>query len=313
VSLEVLSPARTAALLPYGPLAEEIAVVMREVASGQASVPPRTIVELALGTLLTMPAADQRLAVVKVVTVHPGNAARGEPTISGEVIVAAADDGRRLGVLHGGSVTVRRTAALSLLAARTLWTPGAEGPLLVVGAGAQGRGHAEALATEPGVTRVLIASRTRSKAEALARDLADLDVEACVVPPSGEQFERAVAEAAVVVTATTSLTPVLQGGVRPDAVVCAVGAYRHDMSELAPAVVAGAGIVVVDTLHGAKAEAGDLIAAATSETWSWRDAVELSDLLGAGARAERGPGHAVFKSVGHAMFDLAAARVAFPR
>src|SRR5690606_28283538 len=177
VSLEVLSPARTAALLPYGPLAEEIAVVMREVASGQASVPPRTIVELALGTLLTMPAADQRLAVVKVVTVHPGNAARGEPTISGEVIVAAADDGRRLGVLHGGSVTVRRTAALSLLAARTLWTPGAEGPLLVVGAGAQGRGHAEALATEPGVTRVLIASRTRSKAEALARDLADLDVE----------------------------------------------------------------------------------------------------------------------------------------
>src|SRR5690606_23829180 len=63
----------------------------------------------------------------------------------------------------------------------------------------------------------------------------------------------------------------------------------------------------------AKAEAGDLIAAATSETWSWRDAVELSDLLGAGARAERGPGHAVFKSVGHAMFDLAAARVAFPR
>src|SRR5690606_13543641 len=97
------------------------------------------------------------------------------PTITGEVIVIDANAGRRLGVLHGGTVTVRRTAALSLLAIRTLRGHTAlasgdshgsrastsaamsEGTLLVLGAGAQARGHAEALAGQPGVTGVVIA------------------------------------------------------------------------------------------------------------------------------------------------------------
>lgn len=309
-----LSAEQTAALLPYGVLAEEIAAVLLENAAGQVSVPERTIVELPRGSLLTMPAADRRLAVVKVVTVHPGNAGTDLPTISGEVIVADAGDGRRLGVLHGGTVTVRRTAALSLLAARTLRPAGSSGSLLVVGAGAQGRGHAEALASEPGITRVVVASRTRSRADDLAAELAALDVSVSVVPPAGERFEAAVAEAALVVTATTSRSPVLVGGLRSDAVVCAVGAYRHDMAELAPEVVASAGTVVVDTLPGAKAEAGDLIAAAATGLWSWDEAVPLLELLGPAAGTGRASGparHAVFKSVGHALYDLAAARVAF--
>lgn len=310
MSLEVLSAERTAALLPYGAVADEIAAVMREVEEGRATVPPRTVVALPHGTLLSMPAADERLAVVKFVTVHPDNAAAGKATILGEVIVADADDGRRLGVLHGGTVTVRRTAALSLLAARTLRQPGTRGTLLVVGAGAQGVGHAEALAGEPGIDGVVIASRTRQKADALAASLEAGGVAARVVPPAGARFEQAVAEAAVVVTATTSKEPVVSGGLRDDAVVCAVGAYRHDMAELTPEVVAGAGRVIVDTLPGAKAEAGDLIAAAATGLWSWDEARELRELLGPQPVAAL-PRYTVFKSVGQALYDLAAARVAF--
>src|SRR5690606_30200655 len=156
-------------------LADEIATVLRANAAGSLDVPERTVVDLPAGTLLSMPAADTRLAIVKVVTVHPGNAGPALPTIAGEVIVADATDGRRLGILHGGTVTERRTAALSLLAVRELrrderWAT-ASGTLLVVGAGAQARGHAEALADLPGVTDVVIASRTASKAEALAEHL----------------------------------------------------------------------------------------------------------------------------------------------
>lgn len=312
-----LSADQTAALLPYPALADEIATVLKANAAGTLSVPERTVVDLPKGTLLSMPANDAELAIVKVVTVHPGNAGTELPTISGEVIVASARDGRRLGILHGGTVTGRRTAALSLLAARELrrdprWSA-AEGPMLVLGAGTQGRTHAEALASLPGVTEVFIASRTTARAVQLAADLTATGLTASAIEPHGPEFERVLAAAALVVTATTSRLPVVSGGLRRDAVVCAVGAYRHDMAELGPEVVAGAGDVYVDTLAGAKDEAGDLIAAVDAGVWSWDRAVPLTDLLlgRAPGGAEERPGHAVFKSVGHALYDLAAARVAF--
>jgi len=255
--------------------------------------------------------------MVKVVTVHPGNAGTNLPTISGEVIVADARDGRRLGVLHGAVVTARRTAALSLLAVRTLrrqgWGASGRGDLLVIGAGAQGRAHAEALAGEPGVESVVIASRTNDKAASLAGRLAGTGHRASTVAATGGEFEAAVAGAAIVVTATTSRSPVLTGGLRLDAVVCAVGAYRHDMAELGADVVGAASTVVVDTLVGAKAEAGDLIAAVEAGAWSWDQALPLAVWLGAERprEAARRPAYAVFKSVGHALYDLAAARLAF--
>jgi len=314
-----LTAEQTAALLPYGALSDEIGAVLRANAAGTLHVPERTVVDLPRGTLLSMPASDADLAIVKVVTVHPGNAGSELPTISGEVIVASAADGRRLGILHGGTVTGRRTAALSLLAARELrrderWAA-AEGPLLVIGAGTQGRTHAEALAELPGVEEIVVASRTIDRARELAEHLNRQGHSATAIPPSGADFDRAVGAAAVVVTATTSERPVLKGGLRPDAIVCAVGAYRHDMAELGAEVVATAGDVYVDSLAGAKDEAGDLIAAALQGDWSWDLAVPLIDLLldEAPQPVAAKAGHAVFKSVGHALYDLAAARVAFPK
>jgi 1-piperideine-2-carboxylate/1-pyrroline-2-carboxylate reductase [NAD(P)H] len=88
--------------------------------------------------------------------------------------------------------------------------------------------------------------------------------------------------------------------------VCAVGAFRHDMTELSPQLVSH-GSVLVDTLPGAKEEAGDLIDAARSGHWSWEQARQLIDFL----EGPRLPGPIIFKSVGHALFDLAGARLAF--
>src|SRR5690606_27377312 len=79
-----LTAEQTAALLPYGALADEIAAVLRANAAGTLSVPERTVVDLPTGTLLSMPASDADLAIVKVVTVHPGNAGSELPTITGE-------------------------------------------------------------------------------------------------------------------------------------------------------------------------------------------------------------------------------------
>jgi len=322
---------QTADLLPYGRLRDELATVLAEHAAGRLYLEERIILPLAAGTLLAMPASDDRLSITKVVTVHPGNADRGLPTITGEVIVARADDGTRLGLLHGGTVTMRRTAAVSLVGARVLGVdernaaaaPGsAARRLLVFGAGDQARGHAEAFVEELGIEHVTVSSRSDDRARALVEYLQRSGVDAEVLSTGPDALAAELSRAATIVTATTSVRPVLEAGVRADAAIFAVGAYRADMAELSPAVVGSASRVVVDTLAGARHEAGDLIQAADAGTWSW-DAVEtLADLLAAQgataaaatdavtARPRGAP--TVFKSVGHAMYDLAAARVAFP-
>lgn len=288
-------------LLPYGPLAESIREVVLAAAEGRATAPPRVRVPLPEGgTLLVMPASDGELAITKLVTVHPRNASRGLPTIRGEVVVLAAETGERLGLLDGGAVTARRTAALSLLAARAL-APRPESPLLVVGAGTQGRSHLEAFREGLGVRRAFIASRTPQSAEGLAAHARDLGMEARAV----RRPEEALAEARLVVTATTSREPVLPEKLHPETFVAAVGAYTPEAAELPPALVAE-GSVFVDTLEGAREEAGDLIRAAAAGAFRWEEATEFAGALREGKRPAGGP--VIFKSVGHALWDLAAAR-----
>lgn len=323
MSYPILDADRTAERLPYGALADAIEQVLRDRQAGALRLAERTVLPLKDGTLLTMPASDDRLTITKLVTVHPGNAAKGLPTIQGEMMVARADDGTRLGLLHGATVTMRRTAALSVVALRALRLGREEavsrGPLLVFGAGDQARAHAEAFTAEFGIPRVRIVSRTRERAERLAARLRERGVAAEVVAtmdpaasdePLPDEVARAVAEAPVIVTATTSRSPVLRGATRHDGVIVAVGAYRHDMAELSPGTIRDAAVVVVDTLEGARAEAGDLIQAVEAGVWSWGRARTLLDVLDAPPTLA---GVRIFKSVGHAMYDLAAARVAFAR
>ena len=102
------------------------------------------------GVLIAMPATDARVAITKLISFVADNGARGLPAIQGDVIVFDARDGRRLALLDGPTVTARRTAAVSLLAAQRL-APRTDGPLLIVGAGVQGRAHLEAFRQGSGV------------------------------------------------------------------------------------------------------------------------------------------------------------------
>ena len=166
--MHALSAAETVALLPYPALADMLAQVLRDRKGGVAQAPQRLGVPLAGGGLLfLMPAADDRLAITKLVTIHTGNTHHGLPVVQADVLVMETASGRRLFTLDGNVVTARRTAALSLLAARTL-APSPGGPLLVLGAGTQARSHVEAFVEGLGVREVYICSRTRENAETLA-------------------------------------------------------------------------------------------------------------------------------------------------
>jgi 1-piperideine-2-carboxylate/1-pyrroline-2-carboxylate reductase [NAD(P)H] len=137
--VEILDTQTTAGRLPYPALADSIREVALAMDSGDLHTLPRFALPLQEdGILLVMPACDQDIAITKLVTVHSDNPGHGLPTIQGEVVVMDAATGERLGLLEGGVVIARRTAALSMLAAREL-APRPDGPLLVVGARSRGR------------------------------------------------------------------------------------------------------------------------------------------------------------------------------
>lgn len=299
--MDVLTAQQTHARLPYVELADAIARVMR---STHAWAPERLHMPLPeQGTLLVMPAADEHIAMTKMVSIHPRNGEAGRDTLQGELVVLDAATGERRGMLDGAVVSGRRTAALSLLAARTL-APVQDGPVVIVGAGVQARAHIEALAAGLASREFYICSRTRTRAEALARDVeAALGVHADVI----DRVEQAPAHTRMYVTVTTSREPVLPERLPDDAFVAAVGAFKPDMLELPPPLIAR-GRVVVDSLAGAQAEAGDLIHAAGEGAFDWDRAQLLSDVLEAGVP---GKGPVLFDSVGHSLWDLAAARLAF--
>jgi ornithine cyclodeaminase len=109
----------------------------------------------------------------------------------------------------------------------------------------------------------------------------------------------------LVITATTSTSPVIGDQVGDDVFVAAVGAYRPNMAEVPPDLLRRSSIYV-DTLEGAQTEAGDLIQAGVD----WSKVTQLEDTVDMPA-PRRGP--VIFKSVGHALWDLAAARLAWSR
>jgi 1-piperideine-2-carboxylate/1-pyrroline-2-carboxylate reductase [NAD(P)H] len=293
-----INSTETRKLLLYSELADALELVLRSKKSARAHAPLRTSVDLpGGGVLLLMPAYDEQYAITKLVTVHGANAGTGLPVVQADVLVMDARTGERIALLDGTVVTARRTAALSLLAARKL-APDHSGPLLIVGAGTQARSHLEAFVETLGVRRVYVASRDASHAESLTEYARELGADATAVASAGD----AMSEATIIVTATTSISPVLSDSVREDTFIAAVGAYTPAMAELPPALVTRSRLYA-DTIEGAQAEAGDYIQAGVD----WSQVTGLADALDL-PRPTSGP--VIFKSVGHALWDLAAARLA---
>jgi len=303
MTLPVLDAAATAAALPWRPLADAVATTLDDFAAGRVQSPDRWVLPVAPSThwflmpAWTTPEAGG-LAAIKLITYSADNPGRGLPAILGDVLVMRAATGERLALLDGPTVTGRRTAAVSLLAAERL-APRPAGPLLVIGPGVQGEMHALAFAAGLGVREVWVRGRRPAAADALVARLQAAGLDA----RRADDLEAALARCPLVVTATPAQAVCLAGPLRPDAFVAAVGAFTPTMIELAPALtrqLAQDGSVVLDS-DAARHEAGDLIAAG----------LDLSALPTLADRpAVRAGGPVLFKSCGSALWDLAAARCA---
>lgn len=310
------SPAHTASALPYAALADEIAALLQDT---RVRVPPRQVLALPGGaSLFVMPAHDAQVAMCKLISYTPGNPARGAPAIQGEVLVFDAASGRCIARLDGPTVTARRTAAVTLLAARRLM-PHPGGALGIVGAGVQARAHLEAFAQGLGVREVHIASRGAAAAQALAQHAREMACSA-YTHESAEQFPDTIS---AIVTCTSASSVVLRGPLGDDVFVAAIGSFTPEMIELDPALTRWfhrQGRIVLDSAD-ARHEAGDLLQAGVNPARLPTLADALAQNIGGTdppplhsthcSAPHKGP--LLFKSCGWAGWDLAAARLAARR
>lgn len=298
-TLSVFNAEETANLLPFPELVTAIATASAQCARGDIDAPERQVVPLArgAGVMLSMPATAEDVAIHKLVNVVPGNRARGLPTIHGVVTAYDGATGRELFVLDGPTVTARRTASVSMLGLKTFC---AKPPrrIALIGTGKQASGHVQAIAAlYPGID-LCIVGRSQAKAREFvaAHDGYPLTFHAATEAPP--DIDAAL-------TATTSKTPVYHLPARAGRLVIGVGAFEATAAEISPETVQ-ASQLYVDDPAGAHQEAGDLILAGVD----WAAVRALADALAHGADTAR---PIVFKTVGCAAWDLAAARCAMAR
>jgi ornithine cyclodeaminase len=309
--MKVYSATEVAQRLPYKALIEALRATFCQ---DDIQVPLRSMHEIDLpsgskATFGIMPAWQAgEVFAIKLVTILPDNATRGLPTIHAQIVLFNGKTGVPTAVMDGTEVTRRRTAAASALAASYLAREQAQF-LLVVGTGPQAFHQALAHAAIRPITRIGIWGRSPDKARALVEALIRSSPSFCVHVI--DNLGAAAREADMISCVTSASEPVVFGKwLKPGAFLDLVGNHSPHHRECDDEAVRCSRIYV-DTLAGAQAEAGDLLVPLRYGI------IQQSDILGDLHALCRGevPGRVspdeitLFKSVGSALEDLAAARM----
>ena len=312
----LLSESDIRSVLAMDDLIDAMEVALRQFSSGHVVQPLRTVLEVGAAHAFfgVMPAAmeDPPIVGTKLVTVYGSNTARGLPTHLATIVLMEHETGELLAILDGRYITEARTAAVSAVSARHLARPDAN-VLAVIGAGVQARSHIEALTRVRTFDEIRVWSRTSARVAALLDEIGPevraKRVRACAT------VRDAVDDADVVALVSAAREPIVERGwIKAGAHVCAVGACRPDQREMDTALVREAR-VFVDSRTGALAEAGDIVIPIKEGAI---DASHIAGELGEMV-AGRVPGRrdaaeiTIFKSLGMAVEDVAAARLAWER
>lgn len=308
--LRILSAADIDRAIDMRGAIDVMSAAFMQLAAGRATVPQRLGLTTHTGLVLAMPGflPDERALAIKIVTVFPDNSRLDLPSIFGLVVVLDAATGAPLALMEGGRVTAIRTGATSGLATNLMARRDAR-TVALFGAGVQARTQLAGVRAVRDIREVRILARRADAARRLAGELADVTVRV-VDDPS-----EAIRGADIVITATTSSTPLFSGrDLEPGTHVNAIGAYAPSMREV-DSVAVERSRVVVDTHEGARAEAGDLIIPVREGVISFDHIkAELGEVVSGAAHGRTSEQEiTLFKSVGHAAQDVALARCVLDR
>lgn len=258
-------------------------------------------------TLLMMPAWQAGdVAGIKLVTVAPENSAKNLPSIQGTYLLLDVDTGSMKAMMDAPMLTAKRTAAASALASSLLSRQDSSS-MLMVGTGTLSPQLIAAHASVRPIKKVYVWGRSIEKAQQVCDQVAHLDIE--MVPV--DSIEDYAGKVDIISCATLSQDPLVFGEwLVPGQHIDMVGAYRPDMREMDDECLIRSRIFV-DNFEGALRETGD-IAIPLKEGVIQREQIEadLFALCSGEFTIEREAQEiTVFKSVGHALEDLAAAKL----
>src|SRR5215510_1021459 len=264
--------------------------------AGRVTQPVRSIISVdvaaATGFLGLMPALTPDGLGLKAVTFYPSNAEREIPTHMATIFLVDPQTGTPLAIMDGRLITEMRTAAVSAAATKLLASPDAK-VLAILGSGVQARSHIEALRLVRQFEQIRVWTPTLEHAKRFAQEIG-----ATAMPA-----EEAARNADVIVTVTSSKTPVLKGDwLKPGCHVNAIGACRPDWRELDDEAMSN--VVFVDSREGAMKESGDVILSGA------KIYAELGEAV-AGKVPPRANETTIFKSLGMAVEDVAAAMLVY--
>ncbi len=304
-----LSEADVRAVFSLSDAMESTAMALAAFSAGTVCQPVRTALELrprAFFALMPAYQAEHAVLGAKLVSVTPENTGRNLPTHLAAISLFDPETGQLLSVMDGRWITELRTAAASALSVRRLAKKEAA-VLAILGSGVQARSHWHALQKIREFREVRAWSPTAEHLRTFVAEMGD-------PVRAAESAEAAVRGADVVAIATNAVTPAIDNAwVGAGTHVIAIGACRPSHREMDPALVARAR-VVVDSRDAAWQESGDILQA-FGEGRFGRDHVqtELGDILAGRAPGRTGDEVTVFKSLGLAIEDVAAAAVAYRR
>lgn len=305
--LLILTRADVERLLPMAVAIEIVRTAASEYSAGRGIVPPRPHIVTADpgGEMLFMPGymPGMQAIGVKVWSRFEFGGAKG-PTTS--ALIVYRDLRRAIEVvMDAGHVTDVRTGAMSALACEYLAPPSAVRGA-IIGAGIQARTQLEALVTATEVAEILVWSRTTERAAELVA------AESPRYPDRQIRLAASAAEAIegadIVLVATTAAAPVVDDSwLKPEALVCGIGSHTRATAEIDPRTVARAEVIVVDSRAAALSGAADIAQPIADGLIEADTVLELGEVVARGvARSYKAP--AVFKSVGFAALDVAAAK-----
>ncbi|CAN5402376.1 ornithine cyclodeaminase family protein [soil metagenome] len=292
-----IDPVATRDALPFERLIDALARMF----TAGCTVPARHVHSLDGGTVLIMPAWHGRYLGIKTVSIFPSNAARGLPGLFSTYLLHDGATGRPLAQIDGNEITSRRTACASALAASRLAAADASS-LLVIGTGRIAALLPAAYRTVRPIERVWICGRRDEPTQALVASLQGQGFDARAV----DDLARRAGEVDIVSCATLATEPVVQGAwLRAGSHLDLIGSFTPAMREADDACFVDAHLYV-DTAE-ALLKSGDLLGPIARGVLS-ADSVQgtLTELSALTAPIESSS-RTVFKSVGTALEDLAAA------
>ena len=279
---------------------EELIPLMRQAmidfSQGRIAQPPRRMLEVQRhgGFFASMPASSTNAVGAKLVTYYPGNAEKNLHTHMAVIVLFRPETGEPVVMMDGRLITEMRTSAVTATYVDAVAAPDVK-TLAILGAGTQGTSHSDALTHVRDFEEIRIWSRTRARAEQLAE----------AVGGKAMSCEKAVRDAEVVVVATSSTEPVLEGKwLRPGAKVATVGWGGADGGEVDAATMSHS--IIVDSRAGALAESGNV------RRFNADIYAELGEVLD-GTRPVDPKAVVVFDSIGMACQDIAAATLVYKR